>query len=59
MQEQKVMSFVLNSRIEELIREWAAEDDRTMSATLRQILEQEAQRRQAKKQQKPVSQPSH
>lgn len=43
------MSFVLNSHFEDLLKQWAAEEDRTMSATLRQILEQEAQRRQAKK----------
>lgn len=51
------MSFVLSTHFEELLKQWAADEDRTMSATLRQILEQEAQRRQAKKQQKPANQP--
>ena len=45
MQDQKTMSFVLNTRLEEFLEQWAAEDDRTISATLRQILERETQRR--------------
>lgn len=47
MAEQKTMSFVLNTRLEELLKQWSTEDDRTISATMRQILEREAQRRES------------
>lgn len=58
MQDQKTMSFVLTSRLEELLKRWATEDDRTVSATLRQILEREAQRRtQAQRLQHATQQP--
>lgn len=50
MQEQKTMSFVLTPKLEELLKQWAKEEDRTVSATLRRIIEQEAQRREASRQ---------
>ena len=53
MQDQKTMSFVLNTRLEELLKQWAAEDDRTISATLRQILERETQRRKQPQKEQP------
>lgn len=60
MQEQKTMSFVLTTRLEDLLKQWADQEDRTVSATLRQILEREAQRRQAQPQaQKPINQLAH
>ena len=46
MNEQPVtISFVATSELKELLEQWSVEDDRTVSATLRQILSQEIQRR--------------
>lgn len=46
MSEPKTISFVATAEIDRLVKQWAAQEDRTVSATLRQILEQEATRRQ-------------
>lgn len=56
MQEQVTVCYVLNKRLKSLVQQWADDNDRTASAELRQILEREAQRRQAQEQ-KPVNQP--
>lgn len=45
------MSFTLSKRHIELLKRWANEDDRSVSATLRQILEREAQHRQGQEEQ--------
>jgi hypothetical protein len=45
MQESITVCYVLNKRLKALVQEWAEGNDRTASAELRQILEQEAQRR--------------
>ena len=49
MQEQITRSYVVTKRLDMLLKEWAAESDRTISAELRQILEREAQRRESAK----------
>ena len=38
--------FVATPELKQLLADWAKQEDRTVSATLRQILEHEAQRRQ-------------
>jgi len=45
MQEQITMSFVATRELKQLLESWAAQDDRSISATLRQILMREARRR--------------
>ncbi|MCG3211556.1 MAG: hypothetical protein FOGNACKC_05202 [Anaerolineae bacterium] len=40
------ISFVGNTQIKNWLEQWAKEEDRTISATLRQILTQESLRRQ-------------
>jgi hypothetical protein len=45
MQEQITVSYVLNKRLKTLLQQWAEQNDRTVSAELRQILEREAERR--------------
>ena len=40
-----IMSFAATPELRELLKRWAKQEDRTVSATLRQILEAEAQRR--------------
>ena len=50
MQEQVTMSFVATSELKQLLERWAQQDDRTVSATLRQIITQEAQRRATRQQ---------
>lgn len=48
--------FITTTEHKSLLEQWAKQDDRTVSATLRQIVEKEAQRRQAKPEnQKPVT----
>lgn len=42
----QITSFVLTTNLKELLKQWAAQNDRTLSAELRQILIQEAARRQ-------------
>lgn len=43
----KTIAFVATIKSHELLKRWAAEDDRTVSAIIRRLLEQEARRRQA------------
>lgn len=51
-----IISFAATSQLKDLLKLWADQEDRTVSATLRQILEREAQRRQAQPEtQKPVT----
>lgn len=45
MQDQITVCYVLNKRLKALVQQWAKRNDRTASAELRQILEQEIQRR--------------
>ena len=45
MTDPKTISFVGTIEIKNWLKQWAKQDDRTVSATLRRILEQEAQRR--------------
>lgn len=40
------ISFTATKKIHDLLKRWAAQEDRTVSSTLRQILEREARRRQ-------------
>ena len=37
--------YVLTERLKSLVKQWATEDDRSNSAVLRRLIEQEAQRR--------------
>jgi hypothetical protein len=54
------LSFVATKELKQLLEQWAAEDDRTVSATLRQILEREARRRkQIQQKQQVINQQSH
>ena len=41
-------SFVVTAELKQLLEQWAKDEDRTVSATLRRILESEAQRRAAR-----------
>jgi hypothetical protein len=50
MSEQITISFVGTQEIKSLLEKWAAEDDRSVSYILRQILEREARRRAAEPQ---------
>ncbi len=50
MSEQITISFVGTQEIKSLLEKWAAEDDRSVSYILRQILENEARRRAAESQ---------
>jgi len=45
------ISFVGTLELKQLLETWAAQEDRTLSATLRQILAREAKRRQQDNQQ--------
>lgn len=49
MPEQITRSYIITKRLDSLLREWATEDDRTLSAQLRHILEREASRREVEK----------
>ncbi|MCB0210745.1 MAG: hypothetical protein KDJ52_15505 [Anaerolineae bacterium] len=49
MQEQITRSYVITKRLDTLLREWATDDERTISAQLRYILEREAMRREVEK----------
>lgn len=49
MDEQITRSYVITKRLDSLLREWANDDDRTLSAQLRHILEREAMRRAVEK----------
>jgi hypothetical protein len=42
------INFVATPELKSQLEQWAKDEDRTMSATLRRILEAEAQRREAK-----------
>ncbi len=46
------ISFVGTTDLKALLEQWAKDEDRTISATLRRILEAEAKRRNAKATQK-------
>jgi hypothetical protein len=48
MNEPTTISFVATVEIKRLLEYWAKNEDRTVSATLRRILESEAQRRAAR-----------
>ena len=48
MNEPATISFVATVELKQLLENWAKQEDRTVSATLRRILEQEAQRRNAR-----------
>jgi len=48
----KTIAFVGTTKLHALLKRWAAEDDRTVSAIIRRLLEREARRRQAHR--KPV-----
>ncbi|MCL4296533.1 MAG: hypothetical protein KJ077_12430 [Anaerolineae bacterium] len=57
MTDKVIVSFAATPELRDLLKLWAKQDDRTVSATLRQILEREARRRQAQPEtQKPVNQ---
>lgn len=45
MNEPATISFVGTAELKRLLEQWAKQEDRTVSATLRRILESEAQRR--------------
>ena len=45
MNESITISFVGTTDMKNLLEQWAKQEDRTISATLRRILENEAQRR--------------
>ena len=45
--EQLTRCYVITDRLDNLLKLWAEQNDRTASAELRQILEREAARRQA------------
>lgn len=45
MTNQTIVSFALSKELKALLKQWARTEDRTVSATLRQILEREAIRR--------------
>lgn len=47
MADQIIVSFAVPKELKDLLKLWAKEEDRTVSATLRQILEREAARRQS------------
>ena len=47
MKEQITRSYVITRELDALLKQWAGDSDRTISAELRQILEREAGRRAA------------
>lgn len=53
---QVTISFVGNMALKELLERWSREDDRSVSATLRQIVEREAQRRAQTQRQEIIAQ---
>lgn len=55
--DQLTRCYVITERLDVLLKQWAEANDRTASAELRQILEREAQRRQAKPETKSPAQP--
>ena len=61
MSEPATICFVGTTELKTMLEQWAAEDDRSMSYVMRQILTREAQRRmQAQRPElKPVTQQSH
>ena len=58
MKEQITRSYVITKQLDALLKQWAGDSDRTISAELRQILEQEAARR-AQNQQRKVITPAN
>ncbi|MCB0154681.1 MAG: hypothetical protein KDF65_07780 [Anaerolineae bacterium] len=56
MTKQVTISFVGNMALKELLERWSREDDRSVSATLRQIVEREAQRRAQTQRQEIIAQ---
>jgi DNA-binding HxlR family transcriptional regulator len=44
--------FVATPELKQLLEEWAKEDDRSLSATLRRLIEAEARRRKGQQQSK-------
>ena len=46
MTDRVVISFAATEDLREMLKRWARKEDRTVSATLRQIIEAEARRRQ-------------
>lgn len=59
MSEPITISFVSTTEQKALLERWAAEDDRSVSYVMRQILKREAQRRQQAQEQKQINQLSH
>lgn len=61
MSEPTTISFIGTPELKAMLELWAKAEDRTVSATLRQILEREAQRRKQgqNSEQKPLTQQSH
>ena len=57
MNESATISFVATTELKRLVESWAKLEDRTVSATLRRILEQEAQRRKIQQKQEVLYQP--
>ncbi|NJN99925.1 MAG: hypothetical protein HC875_40375 [Anaerolineales bacterium] len=53
--DQLTRCYVITERLDNLLKLWAEQNDRTASAELRQILEREAQRRQPQPESKPVT----
>ncbi|MCG3208368.1 MAG: hypothetical protein FOGNACKC_01972 [Anaerolineae bacterium] len=52
----QIASFVLTRDLKHLLEQWSVQEDRSLSATLRQILAREAERRQQQLgQQKPTN----
>ena len=58
MSEPATICFVGTAELKELLEQWAAEDERSVSYIMRQILKREAQRRKPSKalQTKPLNQ---
>ena len=50
------ISFVATTDLKALLERWAREDDRSISAVMRQILKREAQRRKTQEQQQDIRQ---
>lgn len=57
MNEPITTSYVLTVKLKRLLESWAKDEDRSESATLRRILEQEAQRRNTQPKQEVMLQP--
>ena len=50
MADTQIASFVITRELKQRLEQWAKDEDRSISATLRQILAREAERRQQQKQ---------